>query len=37
MEGIEAEIRASLPHATVIAHLEPLEDPSSYQDLHLDR
>lgn len=37
MEGIEGEIRASLPHATVIAHLEPVEDPSSYQDVHLDR
>lgn len=37
IEGIEGEIRASLPHATVIAHLEPVEDPSSYQDVHLDR
>ena len=37
MEGIEGEIRASLPYATVIAHLEPVEDPSSYQDLNLDR
>lgn len=37
MEGIEGEIRASLPYATVIAHLEPVEDPSSYQDMHLDR
>ena len=37
MEGIEGEIRASLPYATVIAHLEPVEDPSSYQDVNLDR
>jgi cation diffusion facilitator family transporter len=37
MEDIEAELRASLPYATVIAHLEPAEDPSSYQDLNLDR
>jgi cation diffusion facilitator family transporter len=37
MEVIEGEIRSSLPHATVIAHLEPVEDPISYQDLNLDR
>jgi cation diffusion facilitator family transporter len=37
MEGIEGEIRANLPHATVIAHLEPVEDPSAYQDMRLDR
>ncbi|MBL8526270.1 MAG: cation transporter, partial [Burkholderiales bacterium] len=37
MEDIEGEIRASLPYATVIAHLEPVEDPSSYQDVNLDR
>lgn len=37
LEEIEAEIRARLPYATVIAHLEPVEDPSSYQDQHLDR
>jgi cation diffusion facilitator family transporter len=37
MESIEEEILASLPYATVIAHLEPVESPSSYKDLHLDR
>jgi cation diffusion facilitator family transporter len=37
MEGIEGEIRANLPHATVIAHLEPVEDPIAYQDIRLDR
>ena len=37
LEQIEAEIRAAVPHTTVIAHLEPLEHPSSYEDLHLDR
>ena len=37
MERIEEEIRASVPHATVIAHLEPVEQPSSYEDLDLDR
>ena len=37
MERIEDEIRASVPHATVIAHLEPVEQPSSYEDLDLDR
>jgi cation diffusion facilitator family transporter len=37
MEEIEGEIRASLPHTMVIAHLEPLESPTSYTDLNLDR
>jgi len=37
MERVEADIRASVPHTTVIAHLEPMEQPSSYEDLQLDR
>jgi cation diffusion facilitator family transporter len=37
MERVEADIRASIPHTSVIAHLEPMEDPSSYEDLQLDR
>ncbi len=37
MEEIEEEIRASIPYVTVIAHLEPVDDPSSYQDQQLDR
>lgn len=37
MERVEADIRSSIPHTSVIAHLEPMEDPSSYEDLQLDR
>lgn len=37
LEVIEAEVRQSLPHATVFTHLEALEDPASWQDEGLDR
>ena len=37
MEEIEDEIRAVLPGASVFTHLEPLEHPASYRDIHLDR
>lgn len=37
LEAIEAEVRAALPNATVFTHLEPVEDPSSWDDIHLDR
>jgi cation diffusion facilitator family transporter len=37
LEEIEAEIRAALPHANVLGHLEPIEHPSSYEDEELDR
>ena len=36
-EEIEAEIRGCLPHASVLTHLEPLEDPVSSHDIELDR
>lgn len=36
-EAVEAAIRGHLPHATVFTHLEPLEDPRSYEDTGLDR
>ncbi len=36
-ERIEAEIREILPRATVMTHLEPLEDPASWHDVGLDR
>lgn len=36
-ERIEADIRAALPRATVFTHLEPLDDPVSWQDIELDR
>jgi divalent metal cation (Fe/Co/Zn/Cd) transporter len=31
-ERVEEEIRAALPNASVLVHIEPLEDPASYQD-----
>lgn len=37
MELIEREIRDRVPLVTVFAHLEPLDDPASWADTHLDR
>jgi cation diffusion facilitator family transporter len=37
LEEIEAEVRAALPGATVLTHLEAMEDPTSWQDQELDR
>jgi cation diffusion facilitator family transporter len=37
LEGLEEEIRRRLPEATVFTHLEPVEDPRSYDDEALDR
>lgn len=37
LERIEAEVRAAFPHTTVDTHLEPVEDPASFEDLGLDR
>jgi divalent metal cation (Fe/Co/Zn/Cd) transporter len=31
-DEIEAKIRAQLPGAAVMTHLEPIEDPASYRD-----
>ncbi|HTO97908.1 MAG TPA: cation diffusion facilitator family transporter [Myxococcales bacterium] len=36
-ELIEEQIRAALPNASVLVHIEPLEDPASYDDQVLDR
>jgi cation diffusion facilitator family transporter len=36
-ERIEKEITQALPMTTVFVHIEPLEDPVSWQDLDLDR
>jgi len=36
-ERLESEIRAALPHANVLTHLEPAEDPASFDDEPLDR
>ena len=37
LEQIEEDIRAALPGTTVFTHLEPLDDPISWEDTHLDR
>ena len=36
-EAVERDIRAAVPSATVFTHVEPLEDPASFNDLGLDR
>lgn len=37
LERIEDEIRAKVPLSTVFTHLEPIEDPASFQDQRLER
>lgn len=37
LERIEGEIRAGVPHLTVFTHLEPNNDPASWEDTTLDR
>lgn len=37
LEEIEAEMRAALPDLVVNTHLEPVEDPASFEDVALDR
>jgi cation diffusion facilitator family transporter len=37
LERIEADIRDVVSNATVFTHLEPLDDPSSWEDIALDR
>lgn len=37
LERIEGDIRATLPNITVFTHLEPIEDPVSFEDTQLDR
>jgi divalent metal cation (Fe/Co/Zn/Cd) transporter len=36
-EEIEARIRSLVPNASILAHIEPISDPSSYDDQDLDR
>jgi cation diffusion facilitator family transporter len=36
-EAIEREIRAAIPNATVLTHLEPVEAPESFEDQDLAR
>ncbi|MCP5267626.1 MAG: cation transporter [Zoogloeaceae bacterium] len=37
LEELEADIRKAVVHASVLTHLEPLEDPVSAHDISLDR
>jgi cation diffusion facilitator family transporter len=37
VERVEADLRGELDHAAVFTHLEPLEDPASFDDSELDR
>jgi len=37
LEQIERDIRAALPNTNVMTHLEPLDDPCSFEDTGLDR
>lgn len=37
LEEIEEKVRAAVPDSTVFTHLEPLEDPTSWEDLRLER
>jgi cation diffusion facilitator family transporter len=37
LEHIEADIRDTLPHVSVLTHLESLDDPASWDDVSLDR
>src|SRR5689334_19381525 len=37
VEQVEAALRERLPYATVFTHLEPAEDPRSFDDTALDR
>lgn len=36
-EEVEAALRAKLPYATIFTHLEPSDDPRSFDDTGLDR
>jgi cation diffusion facilitator family transporter len=37
LEKIEADLRKAIPALTIFTHLEPLNDPASWQDTSLDR
>lgn len=37
LEKIESEIRQAVPNVTVFTHIEPIEDPISWDDQQLDR
>jgi len=37
VEEIERDVRAAIPNASILTHLEAVEDPSSFADVGLDR
>ena len=37
VESVEADIRSTLTGVTVFTHLEPVDDPLSFQDIEIDR
>jgi cation diffusion facilitator family transporter len=37
LEHLEADVHAALPYVSILTHLEPIEDPASWEDLSLDR
>ena len=37
LERVEEEVRAAVPNSTVFTHLEPIEDPVSWEDTRLER
>jgi divalent metal cation (Fe/Co/Zn/Cd) transporter len=37
LEQLELDLRRALREATVITHMEPIEDPTSFADIGLDR
>jgi len=37
LERMEADIRRAIPNASVLTHLESLDDPASWDDVALDR
>lgn len=36
-ERVEGEVRERLPYVTLFTHVEPTEDPASFEDVRLDR
>jgi cation diffusion facilitator family transporter len=36
LERIETDVRGNLPGASIFTHLEPLDDPASWADVHLE-
>ena len=37
LERVEADVRTALPQSTVFTHIEPVDDPTSFDDVALDR